>query len=242
MKIFKSFQLFGLLAFGFSTLVISFLVLALAPGNLLAYANQFDDGFEPPRNLGMHISKAQLSTVIVECEANGGSFGSGWAIDKRFLEPKILESGKNFFITAHHVVEDCMKTKELNIYSKESEEAFAGLLVAWDKNKDLAVVASSLKLPELRVSNYQPREGHWVMAVGAPEAYEASVTFGYIMNHSKDDLLFTAPIAGGSSGGPLLNNKGDVVGTVTASAIDGEFNFATSLENMCRKFLICGEK
>lgn len=208
----------------------------------MANANQVGDGFGPPRNLGAQISKAQLSTVIVECEAKGGSFGSGWAIDKKFLEPKIVESGKHFFITAHHVVEDCVKTNVLNIYSKKSDKSFAGHLIMWDKAKDLAVIASSLKLPELMVSNYQAKEGHWVMAVGAPEAYESSVTFGFIMNHSHEDLLFTAPIAGGSSGGPLLNNQGDVVGTVTASAVGGEFNFATSLENMCRKFLTCGEK
>jgi S1-C subfamily serine protease len=132
-----------------------------------------------------------------------------------------------------------MDTKLVNIYVLGKKKSYAGFVEKWDKDNDLALIATAAKVKPFELSDWAPLEGYWVMTVGAPEAFEASVTFGYIMNYMDNELYYTAPISGGNSGGPLLDNEGKVVGTVTASAVDSDFNIATSLDGLCKKFIKC---
>ena len=56
-----------------------------------------------------------------------------------------------------------------------------------------------------------------------------------------EDVLFTNNISEGSSGGPLIDNEGKVVGIVTwGSDKDREqFNGARSLDTFCMKMIKC---
>jgi serine protease Do len=108
---------------------------------------------------------------------------------------------------------------------------YPGHLVGGDAKTDLAVIRISAKerLPYLTFGDSDKVEvGEWVVAIGAPQALEKSVTQGIISaKHrtgiseptSYQDFLQTdAPINPGNSGGPLLNLYGEVVGINAAIA------------------------
>lgn len=76
----------------------------------------------------------------------------------------------------------------------------------------------------------QLQQGHWVLAIGSPFGLSQSLTHGIISAlgrgqvqlgsdiHIKDFIQSDAAINPGSSGGPLINLKGEVVGINTAIA------------------------
>jgi len=196
-------------------------------------------GYASPRDMSSLITNSQNSTVMIECKAKVGSIGSGWAIDLENETSDKFPTYTTSIMTAHHVIEDCLDTRLVNVYIFGDKGSYAGFVEKWDKENDLALIATAAKVKPFELSDWPPLEGYWVMTVGAPEAYEASITIGYIMNYMDNELYYTAPISGGNSGGPLLDNEGRVVGTVSASAVDSDFNIATSLDGLCAKFIEC---
>jgi S1-C subfamily serine protease len=96
-----------------------------------------------------------------------------------------------------------------------------------------------LELPYLQLSQYDPYPGYWVMALGSADGYEGSVSFGNVININTAEILITNNISPGSSGGPLVDNEGFVVG-VTSWGLDLEqYNGAMSLDAFCAKILKC---
>jgi S1-C subfamily serine protease len=77
------------------------------------------------------------------------------------------------------------------------------------------------------------------MALGSADGFEGSVAFGSVLNTSETELLITANISGGNSGGPLVDNEGKVVGTTSWSSTKEQYNGAMSLNAMCRKIIEC---
>lgn len=214
-------------------------LLSLLSAGILKEMDPRESGYAIPRNMNQLITNSQNSTVMIECDINEGSLGSGWAIELENENSKKYSTKMTSIITAHHVIEDCLDTKLVDVYILGEERSYVGFIEKWDKKNDIALVATFAKVPPFQLSDWAPLEGYWVATVGSPEGIEASVTFGYIMNSTDNELYYTAPISGGSSGGPLLDNEGRVIGTVTASAIDSDFNIATSLDGLCKKILKC---
>jgi S1-C subfamily serine protease len=100
-----------------------------------------------------------------------------------------------------------------------------------DSKTDLAVIeiAPKERLPHITFGDSDKVEvGEWVVAIGAPQALEKSVTQGIVSaKHrqgitdpaSYQDFLQTdAAINPGNSAGPLLNLYGEVIGVNTAIA------------------------
>lgn len=97
---------------------------------------------------------------------------------------------------------------------------------------DLAVLA---RLPGrtrgLPLARGVPALGEHVVVIGAPEGLTYSVTDGIVSGErairSGKWLQISAPISAGSSGGPVLNLRGEVVGVSVASLEEGQnLNFA----------------
>ena len=77
------------------------------------------------------------------------------------------------------------------------------------------------------------------MALGSADGYEGSVSFGAVMNTTDDQILITANISPGSSGGPLIDNEGLVIGTTSWGNETEQYNGAKSLNAMCAEILKC---
>ncbi len=100
------------------------------------------------------------------------------------------------------------------------------------------MLASKSKYPPLALSESVPYPGYWVMAFGSADGYEGSVAFGNVLNTTVSQVLITNDSASGNSGGPLIDNEGNVVGVITASSNE-QYNIAVSLDAFCAKILDC---
>ena len=213
-------------------------MLAWAPAQQFSNSNPASDGYVAPRSISEMIDKVQTSTVTVFCELGKERFkqGTGWAID---LDNGAGKEFQTSLITNHHVIEACIGKEGSLTVALLFEDPVKAQIVKWDEENDLALLAADLDIPPLELSEYEPWPGYWNMALGSADGYEGSVSFGTILNTTTNELLLTNNISKGNSGGPLVDNEGNVVGVVTFLAKDEQYNVAMSLNAFCAKILKC---
>ncbi len=153
-------------------------------------------------------------------------------IDGKNLALKKVGSGSGFFITQnliitnHHVID---KAKNIEIVYN-NDQKIAATVIAKDAANDLAILkVDDFKgsVSPLFLGNTQnAKDGDPVYAVGFPMPNmlgdKAKLSEGIINSITgfKDDVRMyqiSIPIQPGNSGSPLLNEKGQVIGVVTAS-------------------------
>ncbi len=194
-----------------------------------------------PVNSTKALSAAEQSVVrvLVVYRGYGGTpldsvgMGSGFVV------------APGYVITNYHVVEVPAEASSADVYIVPHKDAGAGyqrveLVKTWTEG-DLALLkADGLKIPPLKLFA-KPNKNERVVSMGYPDATDhllnrsgtqllepsdAYVTQGSIAlfastnpDGSRIDTLFhTAPINHGNSGGPLLNECGQVVGVNTWTA------------------------
>jgi serine protease Do len=136
-----------------------------------------------------------------------------------------------FVITNNHVVQDVLP-REITI-SLADGRIFRPDRVWTDPESDVAALRLPLEtgVPVVSLGDSgRSRVGHWVLAVGSPFGLNQTVTHGIISAvgrgqvslggtiRIKDFLQTDAAINPGSSGGPLFNLDGEVIGINTAIA------------------------
>jgi hypothetical protein len=106
-------------------------------------------------------------------------------------------------------------------------------VTAFDSKRDLVVLKISTAASRvLTIGNSNAAQvGESVYAVGNPQGLEGTFSQGIISSIREvgtDKLIqITAPISPGSSGGPVLNDKGEVIGVSVATYRGGQnLNFA----------------
>lgn len=174
---------------------------------------------EPPTDIA---KKAFASTVLIVVEDDRGqpvSLGSGFVLSDHAI------------VTNMHVIEGASQgyAKQIGCKTKHKLE---GILRA-DTSHDLAVLAvPSLSAPALPIGDSSKLAvGDTIYAVGNPRGLEGTFSEGIVSSIRNLDsqiiLQITAPISPGSSGGAVLNDRGEVVGVAVATFKDGQnLNFA----------------
>lgn len=158
---------------------------------------------------------------------------------------KALSQGSGFFITQEgevitnrHVLEGASRADI--VMSNGSSYAITNV-VAEDKDGDLVRVGADLKgrkALSLIISASTPEKGERVMVIGSPMGLEMTVSDGIVSATREIPdfgrvLQITAPISSGSSGSPVLNMKGEVIGIATFIIVEGQnLNFAISAERL----------
>ena len=148
------------------------------------------------------------------------SLGSGVVIDRN-----------GYIITNNHVVEKATRIK-VRFHGDTAE--YPATVVGTDTETDLAVIKVDKKnLVAAKIGNSDALEvGDWVVAIGSPFGFEATVTAGIVSAMSRDVpdssrgtpnsfqhfIQTDAAINPGNSGGPLLNLNGEVIGINTMIA------------------------
>jgi S1-C subfamily serine protease len=107
-------------------------------------------------------------------------------------------------------------------------------MVAVDPKADLVKLAVNLPgsaLRSLTVSGVRPQVGEHVVVLGSPLGLEQTVSDGMVsairtIRDRGEFLQISAPISPGSSGGPVLNMAGQVIGIVTFQVKGQNINFA----------------
>jgi hypothetical protein len=150
-------------------------------------------------------------------------------------QPVALASG--FFVRENLVATNCHAIKGARagyakLIGKKTKYEIKGY-VALDNEMDLALIQiDGVKGQPLQLGDdTQMAVGDIVFAVGNPQGLEGTFSQGIIsgLRELDSNSLFqiTAPISPGSSGGPVLNEKGRVIGVAVASYKDGQnLNFA----------------
>ena len=124
----------------------------------------------------------------------------------------------NLVVTNNHVVEG---NKEVTIEGVGLPRQISRVLYN-DVKFDLAFleIASSPTMADVKLSSVPTAEGHLVTAIGHPFGLKYSFTQGIISNprhiHNNIDYIqHDAALNPGNSGGPLINNEGEILGINT---------------------------
>ena len=227
-----------------STFLFLMIGIVYAWGPVTQYRNTDPtmDGYVQPRSIADLVDLVQDSTVSIYCEfGSEGDYelGSGWALD---IETEMETDYPTALVTNYHVIENCLNGKgEIFVEALEGKR-FPAIIDNWDVENDLAVIVTKLKIKPLELSQSNPSPGYWVMAVGTADGYEGSVAFGNVLNITDTEVLITAAISSGNSGGPLVDNEGKVIGTNSWSATKEQYNGAMSLDAMCIGIMKCDGK
>ena len=137
--------------------------------------------------------------------------------------------GKNRIATNYHVLAG---STSASIAFSDGSLGIVGSVIAGSGPKDLLIVESETgDRPILALGDeLQLKVGETVYAIGSPKGLSTSLSSGLVSAFRQDEGQFliqiTAAIAPGSSGGPLLNSQGLVVGVTTSRLKDGTFSFA----------------
>lgn len=135
----------------------------------------------------------------------------------------------NRVVTNYHVAAGSVSASV--VFSDGSVTAVTAVIAA-SGPKDLVILeAETGNRPPLALGNeLQLKVGETIYAIGAPRGLTTSLSSGLVSAFRQDQGQFliqiTAPIAPGSSGGPLLNSRAQVVGVTTSRLKDGSFGFA----------------
>jgi hypothetical protein len=175
------------------------------------------------------VQPAVVSIITYDIKGNKFEQGSGFFIN---------QSGK--IITNWHVIKDAssatIKTATGAMFQVKG-------LVAKDKKKDLAIVildAKDISFPFLSMSSVTPNVGERIFVVGSPYGLDATVSDGLVsamreLPDAGNILQISAPISSGSSGSPVINLNGQVVGVASFQFIEGQnLNFAISSDEVIK--------
>jgi hypothetical protein len=151
--------------------------------------------------------------------------------------PVALGSGffveENKVVSNFHVVEGAAKIVLRQLGKKEQDEAKQ--ILKFSKKLDLAVLETTGPGKPLPLYKEQRQGiGDRVVAIGNPRGLEGTVSEGIISSLRPTEdfkiLQITAAISPGSSGGPLFDAEGRVIGVTTATLAGGQnLNFAVPI-------------
>jgi Do/DeqQ family serine protease len=162
------------------------------------------------------VKKSVVHIEVIQKSESGRPFrslGSGVVVDPQ-----------GYVLTNEHVVGRSVSVKVIFEDKRESAAEVIGV----DKQTDLALlkVETTVDLPAATFGNSDQVEvGEWVIAVGNPFGFDRTVSFGIVSGKGRviSDLPTETPLLNnfiqtdaaidpGSSGGPLVNLRGEVIG------------------------------
>ncbi len=169
---------------------------------------------------------------------------SAVAIETFDAKGATLSRGSGFFIandkiiTNRHVIE---KSNRVEVHLMNGKKFVVRGVLAIDGEGDLALLqvnvppGDAVPLPFVKTV---PQEGETIVVIGNPYGLEGSVSNGIVSavreipGYGKI-IQITAPISPGSSGSPVVNMFGQVIGVATLQAAEGQsLNFAVPSERI----------
>ena len=210
----------------------SLLILWLAAG-VFGFALQIPSGFTAGA-----IGQDHLPELVRRIKP------SAVAIETFDGQGKALSRGSGFFIdtdrivTNRHVIENAYRVE---VHSSNGSVYQVKGVLAVDAEGDVALLkvdAPAHLVRPLSLERTSPQEGESIVVIGNPFGLEGSVTNG-IVSAVRDIPTFgriiqiTAPISPGSSGSPVVNMRGQVIGVATLQITGGQsINFAIPSERI----------
>ena len=170
------------------------------------------------------VKRVEPSVLLVQSYASGG---------KRLAQgTAFFIGGEGDVITSRHVL---VGAERAQVKTSEGHTYAVRAVVAEDRARDL--VRLSLDIPPgaanpLPLALALPEPGETVLVIGSPLGLEQTVTDGIVsairrLGPVGQVIQMSAPISPGSSGSPVVNMLGQVVGVASFRRQDGQnLNFA----------------
>lgn len=193
--------------------LVVYLVLLLIPASHLRSQTSLED----------LVEQATPAVVLIETVSETERrFGSGFIVDPSGL-----------VLTNLHVIENA-EAARVKLASGDIYDNVA--VLAEDVRRDIALLhIRGFGLPTLELGDSDSvRVGAYVVAIGSPLGLENTVSDGIVSGERQLEgyrlYQITAPISPGSSGGPIMDEKGRVIGIATAQISEGQnLNFAVPI-------------
>ena len=201
-----------------------------------------------PLSFAEVVARVNPAVVHVDVIEDGwpieGFDEPGFGLPRRGEGSGIIVDSDGYILTNHHLVPGPGRVR-IRLADKRE---LAARRVGSDPSTDLALLKVEERgLPAARLGDSDGlRVGDWVCAIGNPLEFDHTVTVGVvsskgrkIFNLAFDSYIQTdAAINPGSSGGPLVNLRGEVVGISAAVSSDAQgIGFAIP-SNVARAVLV----
>ncbi len=195
-------------------------------------------GYAAPTELSVEEIVKEYADGIVLVATHGprktNTLGSGFIINK-----------EGDIVTNYHIVQSALR---IAVKLKDGRTYDDVPLLRYDKKKDIAILKINAKnLTTVKLGDSDALSiGQRVVAIGNPLGLETTVSDGLISSIRQVDknlsfLQISTPISPGSSGGPLFNLKGEVIGITVGTNTNGQnINFAIPIN--CGQALIASKK
>lgn len=146
--------------------------------------------------------------------------------------------GESQIISSRHIFEGISNAK---IKTSRGEVYSILGVIAEDPKWDLILLKTETidnKATPLIITNKYPKEGQKIVVVGSPKGFEQTISDGIISSirdipNNGKIIQITAPISPGSSGSPVVNLQGEVIGIATLQMHHAQqLNFAVPAEHI----------
>lgn len=139
-------------------------------------------------------------------------------------------------ITNYHVIEEAYSA-EINLNESTYDIQY---VLSYDKTIDLAIlkIDTTNKFACLNISEHEISVGDIVYALGSSKGFTSTFSQGIVTYADREMenihyIQHNADVSSGNSGGPLLNQYGEVIGINTATIKDSQsVNFAISVNEL----------
>lgn len=166
------------------------------------------------------VRPAVVTIITYDSAGSREAQGSGFFVDSKHV------------VTNWHVVDDASR---IDARAYDGTVYHVRRISARDSRADLAsleLATANTSVSPLTITGVIPEPGERVVVVGSPMGLQASVSDGVVSDVREIPELghvmqISAPVSRGSSGSPVVNLKGEVVGVAQAIEAGGQnLNFA----------------
>ena len=188
-----------------------------------------------------HISTPSVSSESVIQQLSKATF----QIESYGKQGNMLGIGSGFFIASsgigtsnYHVFEEGVKWKIIRCDNGKTYTIGLNDIISYNKKIDYIIFNTPATNPDyLSIASRIPKQGAEVFVYGNPRGLECTLSKGIVsavrsIDTKNDYIQVDAAISPGSSGGPIVNTKGEAIAITTMKIHDCEncnFGISTKL-------------
>jgi serine protease Do len=174
-------------------------------------------------SLSSIYDKVKKGVYLIYTKNNEGiSQGSAFIIDKSGIA-----------VSNYHVFKDASSAIAIN---DEGDEFMITEIIDYDKDKDYIIfrIGNSDNIKYLKLATNTPKIGDEVFTIGNPKGLTQTLSTGIVSSYRDGNnfIQTTAEITHGSSGAPLFNEYGEVIGITTSGIGEANLNFAININSI----------
>jgi serine protease Do len=174
-------------------------------------------------SLSSIYENVKKSVYLIYTKNNEGiSQGSAFVIDKSGIA-----------ISNYHVFKDASSAIAINDFGNEF---MITEIIDYNADNDYIIfrIGNTDNIPFLEISNQTPKIGEDVFTIGNPKGLTQTLSTGIVSSYRDDNNLIqtTAEITHGSSGAPLFNEYGKVIGITSSGLGEADLNFAININSI----------